>query len=185
MPQPGPGTRIMERPRFVAALLAALLLAAPSLSTAQEPHDQGLAAQVAASVRSYPQFTVFDYVRGEIDQGIVLLTGKVTMPHKRREIEQRVARVEGVRAVRNAIEVLPASPTDELLRRRISRAIYGDPAFWRYAAMTSPPIHIIVERGRVTLAGEVGNQAERNLAQALAAGSGEVALVNELSPAPR
>lgn len=175
----------MERPRFVACLLAALALAVPAWSTAQESSDSALAAQVTASIRSSPQVTVFDHVRGEADQGVVLLSGKVTAPQKRREIEERVTRIAGVRAVRNAIEVLPPLPSDELLRRRIARAIYGDPAFWRHAAMTSPPIHIIVERGRVTLAGEVESQIERNLAQALASGSGEVALVNELSTARR
>ena len=47
--------------------------------------------------------------------------------------------------------MLPVSQFDDELRFRIARAIYGNSAFWNYAAMANPPIHIVVNRGRVTL----------------------------------
>ena len=82
--------------------------------------------------------------------------------------------------MRNDIDVLPVSSSDEHLRRRIARAIYGNPSFWNYAAMAQPPIHIIVEHGRVTLTGVVNNNVERMLARSLATGYGELSVENAL-----
>jgi hyperosmotically inducible protein len=102
------------------------------------------------------------------------------MPYKRDDIERRVAKIDGVRELNNQIEVLPVSAFDDDLRYRIARAIYGNPSFWHYAAMAQPPIHIIVDRGRVTLTGVVNSQVERMLARSLATGWGELSVTNEL-----
>jgi hyperosmotically inducible protein len=82
--------------------------------------------------------------------------------------------------VRNQIEVLPVSQFDDSLRLQIARAIYGNPAFWQYAAMTNPPIHIVVEHGRVTLTGVVNNEVERALARSLASSSVAFSVGSEL-----
>ena len=76
--------------------------------------------------------------------------------------------------------MLPVSPFDDQLRYRVARAIYGNPSFWNYAAMANPPIHIIVERGHVTLAGVVNSNVERMLARSLATGLGELSVTNAL-----
>jgi osmotically-inducible protein OsmY len=81
--------------------------------------------------------------------------------------------------------VLPVVPEDDDLRRRVAKAIYGNPSFWTYAAMASPPIHIIVERGHVTLKGTVGTQVERSMARSLATGLGERSISNELTTEER
>jgi hyperosmotically inducible periplasmic protein len=91
-----------------------------------------------------------------------------------------VANISGVRQVQNKIEVLPVSQFDDELRYRIARAIYGNPTFWHYAAMANPPIHIVVERGHVTLSGVVNSNVERALARSLATGFGEFSVKNEL-----
>ena len=70
-----------------------------------------------------------------VENGVVTLTGKVTMPYKKSDIEKRVAGVDGVREVVNRIDVLPVSQLRRELRLRIARAIYGNSAFWQYAAM--------------------------------------------------
>lgn len=163
---------------FVAVLAAALLLAPAAL--AQDGQDQRLADAVASSVRSYSPFGIFDHVSGRVDDGVVVLTGKVTMPYKKKDIERRVAGLDGVRELRSEITVLPASPFDDDLRYRVSRAIYGNPSFWTYAAMANPPIHIIVENGRVTLTGVVTSQVERMMARSLATGLGELSVTNDL-----
>lgn len=163
---------------FVAVLAAALLLAPAAL--AQDAQDQRLADAVASSVRSYSPFGIFDHVSGRVDDGVVVLTGKVTMPYKKNDIERRVAGLDGVRELRSEITVLPASPFDDDLRYRVSRAIYGNPSFWTYAAMANPPIHIIVENGRVTLTGVVTSQVERMMARSLATGLGELSVTNDL-----
>jgi hyperosmotically inducible protein len=102
------------------------------------------------------------------------------MPYKRKDIEARVARVQGIRQVVNKIDVLPVSIFDDELRYRIARAIYRNPSFWQYAAMANPPIHILVERGRVTLTGVVNSNVERMLARSIATGFGAFSVSNEL-----
>jgi hyperosmotically inducible protein len=110
----------------------------------------------------------------------VTLTGKVTMPYKKTDLEKRVAKVDGVREVRNVIDVLPVSQFDDELRYRIARAIYGNSHFWHYAASANPPIHIVVERGRVRLTGVVLNNLEKMLVRSLATGFGAFSVTDEL-----
>ena len=56
---------------------------------------------VAKSVNRYVHFTIFDDVSANVEDGVVTLTGRVTMPYKRDDIEKRVAEVDGVREVRD------------------------------------------------------------------------------------
>src|SRR5262249_55755797 len=85
-----------------------------------------------------------------------------------------------VRSVRDLITVLPVSNFDDELRYRIARSIYGNANFWNYAAMPNPPIHIVVEHGRVTLTGVVQSNVDRMLARSLATQFGALAVTNEL-----
>lgn len=160
-------------------LLAALLTAAPATS-AQDRRDVRVAEDIARSLNTHPQLTIFDDVTGHVENGVVTLTGKVTAEYKKQDVARLVSRMEGVREVRNAITLLPASPFDDELRYRAARAIYGHSAFWSYASMARPPIHIIVENGRVTLTGVVASEVERALARSLATGIGERSVSNEL-----
>jgi len=91
-----------------------------------------------------------------------------------------VGRLEGVSTVVNRIDVLPSSALDVELRYLISRAIFGNPGFWRYALMRSPAIHIVVEHGHVTLTGVVRDHMERLLAQSLASQFGALSVRSEL-----
>jgi hyperosmotically inducible protein len=88
--------------------------------------------------------------------------------------------VDGVRQLNDQITVLPVSSFDEDLRIRIALSIYGNPSFWNYAAMASPPIHIIVENSRVTLTGVVQSDVERMLARSLATQFGALSVTNNL-----
>jgi hyperosmotically inducible protein len=165
----------------LATLVTVLIAASSAHAQASDPdRDYRIFKSAASRVTTYTQFTIFDDVRASVDEGVVTLTGKVTMPYKRKDIEDRVARIEGVRRVINRIEVLPVSTFDDELRHRIARAIYGNPSFWHYAAMANPPIHIVVDRGRVTLTGVVGSEVEKMLARSIATGFGEFSVTNEL-----
>ena len=135
---------------------------------------------IADQVNRYTQFTIFDNVEAGVTGGRVVLTGSVTMPYKKDDIERRVRSVAGVESIDNRIEVLPVSTWDDELRFRIARAIYGNSAFWNYAAMANPPIHIVVNRGHVKLVGVVNSNVERMLARSLAIGFGEFDVVNEI-----
>jgi hyperosmotically inducible protein len=165
--------------RFVAPAVVIILTMA-AVASAQDRRDVRLADLVGRAVMSYTRFTIFDDINAHVENGVVTLSGKVTMPYKKNDIERRVAKIDGVREVHSTIGVLPVSPFDEELRYKISRAIYGHPSFWRYASMAHPPIHIIVENGRVTLTGVVDSNVDRMLASSLATGFGEFSVTNAL-----
>jgi hyperosmotically inducible protein len=162
------------------ALTAALLATLAVAAFAQDRRDVRLAEDIGRSIVSYTRLTIFDDINATVENGMVVLTGKVTMPYKKIDLEKRIAKIDGVHGVRNDISVLPVSRFDDELRYRVSRAIYGNPSFWNYAAMANPPIHIIVEGGHVTLAGVVNSNVERMLARSLASGLGELSVTNAL-----
>ncbi len=145
-----------------------------------ERKDLQVFKDVARSVERYTQFTIFDDISANVKDGVVTLSGKVTMPYKREDIEKRVAKVDGVRKVTDQITVLPVSQFDDELRYRIARSIYGHSNFWSYAIMPNPPIHIVVERGRVTLTGVVQSEVDRMLARSLATEFGALSVTNDL-----
>ena len=135
---------------------------------------------VQKQVLNYTHFTIFDSVNMQINEGTVTLTGWVTMPYKSSDIERRVSRVNGVTRVVNRIKELPVSQFDDDLRFRLARAIYGSPHFRGYGSMVNPPIHIIVERGRVTLEGVVNNNVDRMIARSIASNFLAFDVKNEL-----
>jgi hyperosmotically inducible protein len=148
--------------------------------SAIERENLSIFKDVSNQVLGYVNFTVFDDISASVENGIVTLTGHVTMPYKKEDIARRVAKVNGVNVVENKIQVLPVSIFDDQLRFRIARAIYGNPAFWHYANMAQPPIHIVVKNGHVTLAGVVNSNVERALARSLAVGFGAFDVKNAL-----
>lgn len=160
-------------------LLTASVSMAGSLGQA-ERKDFQIAKDIATTVQRYSQFTIFDDVSANVKDGAVTLTGKVTMPYKRSDIEKRIAKVDGVRSVNDQIGVLPVSQFDDELRYRIARSIYNNSNFWSYAVMPNPPIHIVVEHGRVTLTGVVQSDVDRMMARSLATQFGALSVTNAL-----
>ncbi len=170
----------MFRPlRFAAAFVVVALAATPALAQV-ERKDFQIFKDVSNAVEGYAWFTVFDDIGAGVDQGVVTLTGKVMMPFKRTDIEKRVSKIPGVTKVVNRIGVLPVSLFDDQLRYQIARAIYRNSAFWQYASMANPPIHIVVEGGRVTLTGVVSSNVEKMLARSLASMSSAFSVKSEL-----
>jgi osmotically-inducible protein OsmY len=162
-------------------VLAGLVLTA-GLATAApgEPGDLQMLDAVSKSVNTYSFFTIFDDVRASVHDGTVTLSGKVTMPYKRRDIEARVTRLDGVRRVRNELGVLPVSFLDDDLRYRIAGAIYQNPNFWYAATMPNPPIHVIVERGRVTITGVVTNEMDKAILRSIVGQSSAFSVTYDL-----
>lgn len=174
------------------AALFVVLLASPSPAFAGTSGDAAAAKQtaerkdlqvfndIADQVNRYTQLTIFDSISASVDDGRVVLSGWVTMPYKRDDIERRVRKVAGANTVDNKIGVLPVSQMDDELRFRIARAIYSHSSFWNYATMANPPIRVVVNRGKVTLEGVVQSNVERMLARSLASGFGDFGVKNEL-----
>lgn len=158
---------------LITALVLTAFLNAAAPASAQSPDQQRvndrLFRNIQTQVLEYPHYTIFDTISARIgEDGVVTLSGKVTMPYKREEIGRRVGTVNGVKQVNNQIDVLPASKSDDELREGIARAIYENQTFRPYASRVNPPIHVIVERGRVTLEGTVQDESERLLARSIA-----------------
>lgn len=73
----------------------------------------------------------------------------------------------------------PVSRFDDQLRYRFARAIYGHYGFRHYSRLY-PPVHIVVERGHVTLEGVVSNEMDKALARSLTSQLGAFSVTNEL-----
>src|ERR671926_401215 len=159
----------------VLAAFAALLLAVSAASAAPATEQAGAQAQLAKKVRkelvTLPWYGVFDNLAYEIEGSTVTLYGQVVRPSTRKDAERRVAKLKGVERVVNNIEVLPLSSFDDSIRARTYRALFGwDSPLFRYGRGVNPSIHIVVNRGHVTLEGVVANEADRNLANMLVNG---------------
>ena len=79
-----------------------------------------------------------------------------------------MSEVIGVRELDNAIEVLPVNSGDDRIRRALAYRLYRDPLFAPFASRPNPPVHIVVEDGRVTLTGAVRSRVERRKAESIA-----------------
>jgi hyperosmotically inducible periplasmic protein len=180
--------------RSLASALALLALSVPAWAASESVdstrvervdtrENLPIFRDVQHAVLRYPHFTIFDSVHAQIDEGVVVLSGKVTMPYKREEIARRVGRIRGVREVQNQIDVLPVSQFDDALRVQIARAIYSHSAFRPFASAVNPPIHVIVERGRVTLEGVVQSEVDRALARSIAGSFNAFEIRNALKTA--
>ena len=165
---------------FAAALL---LCAQAAFAQPAERKDLQVFNDVAKAVNRYEQFTIFDDISANVKDGVVTLEGKVTMPYKKNDIEKRVAKVDGVTRIVNNVDVLPVSTWDDELRYRIARAIYGNANFWHYAASANPPIHVVVDHGRVTLTGVVQSEVDKMLARSLVTQNGVMSVTNKLQTA--
>lgn len=130
-------------------------------------NEQEIANEIASDIRSHVWFDIFDWVEGRVNNGVVTLTGAVREPWRKEEFGNIAEDVLGVREVNNQIKVLPTSIYDDEIRVRAARLIYGDPRFARYANRANPPIHIVVDNGRIMLEGAVNSQVEKQMAGAL------------------
>lgn len=169
------------RSLLAACAVVALTYATPAF--AEDSPNAQLFRAVQQEVLKYPFFSVFDSVHASVRDGVVELTGKVTMPYKPGGIERRVVKVPGVTRVINRIDVLPVSQFDDSLRVGIARALYSSPHFVGYGLGANPPIHIIVEHGRVTLEGVVNNEVDRRIAESIASTFGAFRMTSELKTA--
>lgn len=130
--------------------------------------DEALVEALSKTILRYPHFTIFDDVVLGIDEGNVVLNGRVTMPFKSDEIERRISKVAGVQSLSNTIQTLPVNTFDERIRANLAYRLYSDTLFQRFAFRANPPIHIVVERGNVALTGAVNTELEKRKAEIIA-----------------
>jgi len=168
--------------RFTKWMLAALLLQSMlgigTLSANQSMNgqkgsrnsDDYLKREVRHELMSVPWYSVFDNLAYSVNGDEVTLSGQVTQPTIKTDAENAVKHIEGVEKVNDQIEVLPASPMDDQIRRAEYRAIYSQDLLSRYGVGNLQSIHIIVKNGHVTLEGVVETQQDKDAAALFANG---------------
>lgn len=126
----------------------------------QEDQEE-LVEEVSRAIQRYPHYRIWDYLDGRIDNGVVTIVGRVTPErNKAGELFERIAKVRGVQDVRMNVTPLSPSRSDDRLRSAIGNRLFSSEHFQRFASMTNPPFHIIVNNSIVTLVGYVQSQIE-------------------------
>ena len=159
-------------------LLSILLCFAAVAGTAQQPNSSSeqrkayspraqerIIREVRHEILMLPYYGgPFDHIAFKLHGYNVILTGHVVQATLKHDAERAARHVEGVERVVNQIEILPPSPGDDRLRRRLFHAIYGYGPLQHYGVGSNRPILIIVDRGHITLEGVVISKADKNLA---------------------
>lgn len=148
-------------------LFASVLLLGPSPASTGDSRPPSVIENEVLRVVSEATIarpdTVFNFIGVAVDGDVVTLSGTVRHASRGRQIEREVAKIAGVREVRNRLHAPALGAGDERIRRQLVRAIYGHPSLSRYGLHAEPPIRILVERGKVVLAGRVASRVEREL----------------------
>src|SRR5258708_5625882 len=170
---------------FLVALAPQALLAKTADTTpgfVDANQSRQLEKEIGHRLRILPYYGVFDNLAYSIEGGKVTLHGQVVRPSTRSDAARSVAGIKGVTQVVNKIEVLPASTFDDSIRRRTYRELARTGGLYRYLQGTNPSLHIVVNRGNVTLAGVVSNKTDKRLAYIIANRvSGVFGVTNELA----
>ena len=173
----------MKRIRIGKALplLAAFLVAEPLSASQARPAEASLAQGVRSAILESPRYGPFDLIRIEVKGHTVTLGGVVVRPTLKAEAGKAAGAVPGIARVVNSIKILPLSFEDDRLRRAVFQRIYRDDMLSRYGTPVSRrsfrgfdrvgssafeplgnyAIHVVVERGHVTLYGIVDRDADR------------------------
>lgn len=155
----------------VAVLCIGVSAAAPAAraQNAQPGYEQ-VQKRVRRELVTLPYYGVFDNLAYQVEGSTVTLYGQVVRPSTRKDAERRVARIDGVERVVNQIEVLPLSNFDDRIRLATLRELQRTGGLYRYFLGANPSVHIVVNRGHVTLEGFVGHEGDRRLANIAARG---------------
>jgi hyperosmotically inducible periplasmic protein len=167
---------------FVCVVLSIMAFPILSQDAAPSKAEDRIVTEVRHQLLMLPYLTTFDNLAYKVNGYDVTLVGQVVNPVLKKDAENSVKRIEGVEKVDNQIEVLPVSPMDDGLRRRLFRAIYGYAPLQRYAMPVIKPIRIIVKNGNVTLEGVVDSETDKNMVTIRAKGvSGIFSVTNNLN----
>lgn len=160
-------TLIIGVSSFVSGATTANVARAKAVDS-DSPNTSQSSAQLGKQVRHkllmLPYYGVFDNLAYSIDGSRVTLHGQVVRPSTRSDAARSVSGIKGVSQVVNNIKVLPLSGFDDSIRVRTYRALSRTGGLYRYFMGTNPSLHIVVDRGHITLAGVVGSKLDKQLA---------------------
>ena len=129
------------------------------------PDEERIVKEVRHELVMLPYYSLFDILEYSVNADTVTLMGSVTRPTLKSDAENVVKRIDGVKNVDNKIKVLPPSPMDDRIRLAVARAVSNHGGLYRYFMGAVPSIHIIVDRGHVTLRGFVDREADKTQAR--------------------
>lgn len=144
---------------------------ASELTVPEVEDDNEIARGVGRAIRNYRYITIWDYVGGGVENGVVTLNGAVTPDRdKPAELFERVARIPGVQEIRMGIAQQSASARDDRLRLEIAARALRHPTLSHYTLTGDiiPPFRIIVDQASVTLVGSVRSGAESRVLETIA-----------------
>jgi hyperosmotically inducible protein len=154
----------MIKKLLLGVLLAGSFAGAVARDVSPDKATARIQKEVGHEIVMLPFLDVFDNIAYKVDGGTVTLLGQVTRPTLKSDAGKVVQRIEGVDRVDNQIEVLPVSPSDDRLRLKLFRAIYGYAPLQRYGMPVIKPIRIIVKNGNAVLEGVVNSESDKNMA---------------------
>jgi hyperosmotically inducible protein len=158
--------------RLITLMAALAIVASMALvgSAQQRDDDARTANKVRKELVTLPYYGVFDNLAYKVEGSTVTLYGQVVDATTRKDAERRVKKIEGIEQVVNNIQVLPVSGFDNTIRVRTYRALVRTGSLYRYFMGANSSIHIVVNRGHVTLEGVVSNRMDSQLAYTAARG---------------
>src|SRR3954463_3639618 len=183
----------MQRHVRVATAVAGVALMLAGAQPYLGADEKSSVEQIRKELLQLPYYGVFDFLAFSYDKGTVTLMGYAYHSTLKHDAAQATKRASGVDQEIDKIEELPVSQFDDELRWRTYYAIYRDPFLSRYApgggmlwghrhpfgggfhAMNlrrfpgmepvgDYPLHIIVDRGKITLLGVVDTEGDKTVA---------------------
>ena len=161
---------------------------ASELTVPEVEDDNEIAREVGRVIRNYRYITIWDYVGGGVEDGVVTLNGAVTQDRdKPAELFERVARISGVQEIRLQIARQSTSSRDDRLRMEIAARALRHPTLSHYTLTGDiiPPFRIIVDQAVVMLVGSVRSGAESRVLETIARQAFESEEVRNLLQYPR
>jgi osmotically-inducible protein OsmY len=126
----------MRSARLGTPALLSILMLAVSSAAAQQPEpslsEMEITDKVRIALQRLPYYGPFDLIGFDVEGSRVTLTGWVYQTANKKDAEEEVRKIPGVKQVVNNIEALPVSITDDQIRRAVFRAIYSDDFLQKY-----------------------------------------------------
>lgn len=144
--------------------------------------DLDIETDIAAKLRNRASiYSGFNALTIRSFDGNVVLEGKVRDAYLSDYALKAATEVRGVKSVSNKIDILPVSYNDDRLRVGIYNRMRRDARLFHYFIGNQSSIVVIVENGRVTLAGQVTTPVDRTVAEHLVRGfTGVLSVENQL-----
>jgi len=156
---------------LIPLVVAGLILAGPAMALPlaagygqSMAADNNLRAEIINKALNKSQFK---NINVSVSNGIAKLTGTVDVFDAKRQADERVHRVKGVKAVDNEIEVAGPTLSDAQLQQKVLTAVQYDRAGWRTQPFNA--ISVSVENGVVTLGGHAYGPVDADSAVATVA----------------